>query len=147
MTESITAKPGFAYFVSAGVFLVWNLIGMALYYQHMTLTPEIMAEQNLTAAQIAWIEATPVWANAAYGLAVTLGVLGAVLLLLRRALALPAFVVSLVAIVVQDIESFVLRDASPVWGNIGYVIPTVVLLVAIVEILFARAAKSRGWLS
>ncbi len=147
MSDSLDNKPATAFYIIAGVFLVWNLIGLMFYYQQMTLTPEAMEAAGLTAAQMAWIEATPVWANAAYAIAVTAGVLASILLLLRKTLAVPAYILSFVAIIVQDIESFVLRSPADVWGSGAYNIPVLVFIVAIAEIWYSRSAQSRGWLS
>ena len=46
-------------------------------------------------------EATPPWMVAAYAIAVWVGLAGAALLLMRRKLAVPLLLVSLVAVVVQ----------------------------------------------
>ncbi len=146
MSDLIDSKPSTAFYVLGGVFLVWNLIGLMFYYQQMTLTPEIMQAAEMSAAQIAWIEATPTWANAAYAIAVTIGVIASILLLLRRALAFPAFVVSFAGVVVQDIESFVLRNPAEAWGTSAYYIPAMVFVVAIAEILYSRACNEKRWL-
>lgn len=147
MSDAIDSKPSTLYYVLAGVFLVWNLIGMAFYVQQMTMTPEAMMAADMTAAQMAWMESTPAWANAAYAIAVTAGVLAAVLLLLKNGLALPAFILSLVGIIVQDVESFLLRNPQEAWGGGAYIIPAMVFVIAIFEIWYTRAAKTKGWLS
>ena len=147
MSDLIDSKPGTTFYVLGGFFLVWNLIGVMFFYQQMSLTPEIMERAGMTAGQMAWIEATPGWANVAYATAVIVGVLATVLLLLRRALALPAFILSFAGVIVQDIESFLLRNPMEVWGSNAYYIPAAVLVIAIVEILYTRASKAKGWLS
>lgn len=147
MSDLIDRKPGTLYYVIVGVFLTWNLIGMMFYYQQMTLTPDVMVAAGMTDAQMAWIEATPTWANAAYAIAVTVGVIASALLLLRRKEAVLAFMVSLAGVIVQDIESFVLRNPMEAWGSSAYYIPTAVLVIAIVEIWYSRSAKAKGWLS
>ena len=147
MNDSTDQKPGMVFYVLAGVFLVWNLIGLMFYYQQMTLTPEIMQSQGLTADQMAWIEATPVWANAAYAIAVTAGVLASLLLLMRKRLAIPLYILSFVCIIIQDIESFVLRNPSDAWGGGAYAIPVMVFVIAIVEIWYSRSANAKGWLT
>ena len=147
MTDLIDSKPGTAYYVIAGIFLTWNLIGVALYYQHMSATPDVMLDAGYTAAQIDWIQATPVWANVAYTLGVFGGLLASLLLLMRKKLAILLFMVSLVGIILQDIESFILRSPGDIWGQIAYFIPTFVLIAALVEIWFARRCDGKGWLS
>ncbi len=147
MSDQINNKPTTAYWITSGVLLVWNLIGLMFYYQQSTLTPEIMANAGLTPQQIAHITNTPAWAHAGYAFAVNAGVLGAILLLLRKAWAVPLFVLSLVGALVQDLDAMVLRDGIAAWGTTALVLPAIVILVCLFEIWYARAAKARGWLS
>ena len=147
MSDVIDSRPTTFFYILGGVFLVWNLIGLAFYYQQMTLTTDIMVSQGLSDAQIAWIQSTPVWANAAYAIAVTSGLIASLLLLLRKALAIPAYLLSFLGVMVQDIETFLLRSPGDVWGSGAYVLPSIVVLIAIVEIAYSRTSKRKGWLS
>jgi hypothetical protein len=147
MSEETTSKPTTAYWVIAGILLVWNIIGLMFYYQQSTLTPEIMLDAGLTAQQIAHITNTPAWGHSGYAIAVNAGVLGAILLLLRKAWAFPLFILSLVGALVQDLDAFVMRDALDAWGSSAIYLPLIVILVCVFEIWYARAAKQKGWLS
>lgn len=131
----------------AGVLLVWNIIGLMFYYQQSTLTPEIMADAGLTAAQIAHITDTPAWGHSGYAIAVNAGVLGAILLLLRKAWAVPLFILSLVGALVQDLDAFVMRDALEAWGSSAVFLPLIVIVICVFEIWYALRAKQKGWLS
>lgn len=137
-------NPTTAYYVVSGIFLTWNIIGMMLYYQQMTLTPETLANVYLP-EQAAFVQATPVWANAAYGMGVTFGLIASILLLLRNKLALPAFIVSFVGIVLQDLDSFVLRDGVALFGDglFIYIVPPVIFVVALIEIWYSRSIANR----
>ena len=152
MVETLDNKPSTAYWIIAGVLLAWNLIGLLFYYQQSTLTPDIMMDAGLTDAQIAHITNTPAWAHAGYALAVNAGVLGALLLLLRKAWAIPLFYISLAGALIQDLDAFVLRDAMEVWSTPSaafppYVLPLVVIVICVFEIWYARSAKTKRWLS
>ena len=136
-----SSTPTTAYYVISGVFLTWNIIGMMFYYQQMTMTPEMLA--SFDPAKAAFIQATPVWANAAYAIGVTFGVLASVLLLVRNKLAFAAFVVSFIGIVLQDIESFVVRDVIAVFGGEAFIIPPIVFVVALIEIGYAKSVANR----
>lgn len=141
MSDELNDAPPLWFYLVAGVFLIWNIAGLMLYYQQMTMTPEMLAA--LGPVKSAFIEATPVWANSAYAIAVTVGVVAAVLLLLRKAWALPAFMVSLVAVLIQDFDSFVIRDVVAVWGNDAFIVPPLVIVIAVVEIWFSRSVANR----
>jgi hypothetical protein len=146
MPEALNSKPPTSFWVIAAILVVWNLIGLMFYYQQVTMTPEMMAEV-LTEAQQAWMNDEPVWATAAYGTAVTAGVIAAALMLIRKALALPLFILSLVAVLVQDFNAFILSDWKTVWGTIALYLPSVVFIICVFEIWYARSAKVKGWLS
>lgn len=147
MTEGSMSRPGTAFWVIAGVLTVWNLIGLAFYVQQSMLTPDKMQDLGLTAQQIAHITNTPAWGHSGYAIAVNAGVLGAILLLLRKIWAVPLFVISLAGALVQDLDAFVLRDAMQAWGPGAWYLPAFVIAVCAFEIWYALSAKAKGWLS
>jgi hypothetical protein len=147
MSDEINNKPTTAYWIIAVTLLAWNLIGLYFYYQQSILTPEVMANAGLTPQQIAHITNTPVWGHSGYAIAVNAGVLGAILLLLRKAWAVPLFVLSIVGVLVQDLDAMVLRDGLEAWGSSALVLPVIVLVICVFEIWYSNRAKARGWLS
>lgn len=147
MSEEATGKPTTIYWIIAGVLLVWNIIGLMFYYQQSTLTPEIMMDAGLTAQQIAHITNTPAWGHSGYAIAVNAGVLGAILLLLRKTWAVPLFILSLVGALVQDLDAFVMRDAMEAWGSTAIYLPLIVIVICLFEIWYALRAKNRGLLT
>lgn len=147
MSEESRNKATTAFWVLAGLMLVWNLIGLMFYYQQSTLTPAIMADLGLTQQQMDHITNTPAWGHSGYAIAVNAGVLGAILLLLRKAWAVPMFVLSLLGALVQDLDAFVLRDAMEAWGPGAFYLPLTVLVICGLEIWYSWRAKAKGWLS
>ena len=109
MTDALNGKPPTSFWIIGVVFLLWNLLGLFAYYTQVTMTPEMMAE-SFNEAQQAWMLNEPAWATSAYAIAVTAGVIAAALLLMRKALAFPFFIVSFVAVLVQDFNAFILSD-------------------------------------
>ena len=146
MSDELNNKPPMSFWVIAATLLLWNLIGLMFYYMQVTMAPEVMAE-NFNEAQQAWMNNEPTWATAAYATAVTAGVIGAGLLLMRKALALPLFVLSFVAVLVQDFNAFILSDWRGVWGPSALYLPTVVIIICIFEIWYSRSAKAKNWLA
>lgn len=145
MSDVINGKPPASFWITAGVALVWNLIGIMLYYMQVSATPDAL-RAAYGEAGAAYIEAIPAWATSAHAIAVTCGVLGCLALLFRRAWAVPLFVLSLAGIVVQDTYSFVMSDGATLFGTPAIVIATVVLLVALGLVLYSRRAKSKRWI-
>lgn len=147
MSEETNTNVSTGFWIIAGAMLVWNLIGFLFYYQQSTLTPEAMANAGLTPQQIAHITNTPVWGHSGYAIAVNAGVLGSILLLLRKAWAIPMFVLSFIGVLVQDLDAIVLRDAIAAWGTSALYLPITVIVICIAEIWYSRSAKAKGWLS
>ena len=142
MSEILNGKPPVSFWIVGGVFLTWNLIGLMFYYMQVTMTPEVMAA-NLNDTQIAFMNNTPLWATSAYAIAVNAGVIGALLLLLRKKWALNLFVLSFAGVLVQDFDAFVLSGAIDVWGTSAVYLPTVVIIICVAEIWYSRSVANR----
>jgi hypothetical protein len=147
MSDDINNKPSTAYWIIAATLLAWNLLGLYMYYGQSTATPESFASAGYSADQVNCVMAEPVWAHAAYAIAVNAGVLGAILLLLRKAWAVPLFVLSLIGALLQDLDAYVLRSALDYFDAVWLTIPIVVLVICVFEIWYSNRAKSKGWLS
>jgi len=145
MSDEINGKPPTSFWVFSGAALVWNLIGLIFYYGQVTMTQE--AVQRLTADQQAFFASTPTWATSAYAIAVTAGVLGSLLLLFRKAWAVPVFVLSFVGIVAQDLHAFLLSNALEAFGMNGMILPAIVLVIGAALIWYSRGAKANGWIA
>ena len=141
MSDELNGTPPISFYIVAGVFLFFNVTGLIFYYQQMTLTPQML--QGLDASTIAFMKATPVWATSGYAIAVNAGVVASIVLLLRKAWALPVYIVSFAGVLTQDFDAFVLRDAVGVWGSSAYYVPSVVLVMCLVEIWYSRSVANR----
>jgi len=92
------------------------------------------------------VEARPWWNAAAYAIAVWMGLAGAVRLILRRKLAEPLLLVSLVACVLTFLPYAVIpaiRDN--ITGN-DAAVALVIIAVTWTIYWFARHSRQRGWL-
>ena len=138
MADELNGKPPTSFYIIGAVFLVWNVIGFMFYLRHAMMTPETLPE-GVDATMLAFMEATPVWATSAYAIAVNLGMLASIMLLLRKSIAMPLYVVSLAGALVLDFDSFVLRDVVAIWGSGAYIVPSAVIIVGVVEIWYTRS--------
>lgn len=121
--------------------LLWNLMGLAAVFGDMFVDPS-----TLTDAQRALHDATPLWAVVASLGAVMTGSIGSLALILRKAWAALAMIVSLICVVVQDIWLFVLGDVQAVYGQVPLILQGLVLIIAVALVWLAKSAKSKGWL-
>lgn len=145
--EFIDDRPTITYWIISGAALIWNLLGLFMYVSTRTTTAETYAAQGYTPEQIAFINANPEWAMSAFAISVTAGVLASIFLLLRKAWALPTFILSFLGIVVVNINNFVLMNTVEVLGMVPVYIQSAVILVGILLIVYARSAKAKGWLT
>ena len=145
MSESINGKLPVSFWIVAAVALVWNLIGLFMYYSGVSASPEQL-KAVYTPEQFAAIEATPAWVTSAFAIATTFGVIASIALLLRKALAFLLFVVSFVALLVQDLYLFLLSDSLAVFGSSLLVVQGSVFLGGIIWVWYANLARNRGWL-
>jgi hypothetical protein len=145
-TDFVDSKPPMTFWLISGAALIWNLFGLMVYYMQVSATPEQLAA-GYSPEQVAMIESTPVWATSAFAVAVTTGVLGSLMLLFRKSLALPFFVVSLVAVLIQNVHSYVLNDAYAVFGMTPVYIQATIVVIGIFLIFYSMSAKKRRWLS
>ncbi len=145
MTTAIPSSRPMSYWIIAIVALLWNLLGVAMFCMTMAATPEQVAAMPPEHRQI--LEATPGWAQVAYGVAVFGGVLGAIGLLLRKRWAVTFFLLSLIGLVVQTLAAFLVTPAWAVLGPSGLLMPILLLAIALFLLSYSRRAAARGWLS
>ena len=146
MTDNNYTAPGITFWIISGAALIWNLFGLMIYYMTVTITPEELAAR-FQPDQVVYMEAVPVWVTSAFAIAVTTAVIGSVLLLLRKSLALPVFLVSLVAVLTQHTYSFILTDVIAVLGMLQAYIAGTVLTITVLLVLYSLWARKRGLLT
>lgn len=144
---SIDSGPTKVFWIVAAAALAWNLFGLVMYISTVTATPESYAAQGFDQQQIEFLSSTESWSIGAFAIAVNVGVLAALFLLLRKAWAVPAFIVSFVALLVLDIYNFVLRDTIGMFGMGAAYMQATIFIIAILEIFYARNARQKGWLT
>ena len=96
---------------------LWDSMGAFDYLMTQTQNESYMA--RFTPEQLEFFYGFPTWLVAFWAIAVWGGLLGTVLLLLRKRLAVPVLLVSFVAMVVTAIHNFFLSNGLEVMGGVG----------------------------
>ena len=123
--------------------LLWSSVGAFDYV--MTETRNASYISTFTPEQLAYFRDFPIWVVAAWALSVWGGVLGAVLLLLRKRWAVPVFGVSLATILLTTFHNFVLTDGLAMMGGVGGVIfSAVIIVIAVALLIYARSLARSG---
>lgn len=140
-----TNKPATWFWVVSIIALIWNGMGVMAYLAQVTMSAETL--QALPEDQRQLVMATPAWATGAFAIAVWGGLLGSILLLIRKKLATLVLIVSFVGIVVQMIHSFFIANSFEVYGPGGLIMPVMVLGFGAYLIYFSKQSTEKGWLS
>lgn len=144
-TESLSNKPPKSFYWIAGAAFLWDLMGVGAYLSTVMMSPDVMGA--MSEAERALYENTPAWSTSMFAIAVHGGVLGTLLLLLRKALALPVLVISLAAVVINSAYTWFMTDAYAVLGAGQAVFAAIILAIAAFLVWFANDAKSKGWIN
>lgn len=123
--------------------LLWNAIGAMEYIMTETKNQSYMS--GFTPEQLAFFYGLPAWVVSAWAIGVWGGVLGSLLLLFRRSLAVWVFLASLIGIVVTAFHNYVLSNGMNVMGGaFALVFTAVIFLIGLGLYLYARAMNKRG---
>ena len=141
MNETTSTKTPVHLWVVGVIALLWNAMGAYDYLMMQTENAGYLAQY--TEPQLAYFRDFPVWATAVWAIAVWSGVLGSVLLLMRKKLAEPVFLVGLVAFVVSTIRTAT-SGGFDVMGGAGTGFSAVIFLVAVFLYFYSRAMRTRG---
>lgn len=139
-----TTKPNTGFWIIAVLALLWNLMGV-FQYLSSTLWADAIKEA-LPAEQVALMDALPSWYNYVFAVAVFSGVIGSLLLLLRKRLAVPVLGISLLAVLVQMGYWLFATEVMDVVGMTAVIMPLVVIIVAIFLYFYSKGAAQKGWL-
>lgn len=125
--------------------LLWDLGGAYDYLMTQTQNEAYMAK--FTPAQLEYFYGFPVWFEFFWALAIWGSILGCVLLLLRKCLAVPVFLASFVSVIVTTIYSYGMSDGMELMGAVGLVFTIVILAVSLFLWLYSRAMQKRDVLT
>lgn len=141
-TEQVKAPRSF--WIVASVSLLWNLIGVVNYLFSVTISDQALAA--MPAAERALYTDVPVFVTACFAIAVFSGVLGSVLLLLRKALSVSFFLVSLVAIILQMSLGVLLTPMLTAGGIMVLAFPVLLIACAALFLWYSRRVTAQGLL-
>ncbi len=139
-----TGKMPWHFWVIGVLGTLWNAFGSLDYY--MT---ESRNEAWLSAAppaQLEFIYAAPSWVVAMWAIGVWGGLVGCLLLLLRKGAAVPVLLASLVGATLLFVHNFLLSTGLEVSGTGGAVFAVFIIAVAFGLWWYARGLKQKGML-
>jgi hypothetical protein len=144
MTTTPT-KPTAAFWIISVLALLWNLMGVMAYIDHVTMAQEALQAKPIEEQQL--YTNIPTWATAAFAIAVWVSTLGCILLLLRKKLATPVLIIAFAGIVVQMVHQLFISKSIEVYGPGGAIMPVMVVLIGAFLVWYSRKATAMGWLN
>ena len=145
MNATLDLPRGKGFWVVGILALLWNLIGVAMFFLQLNMSPEqvaLMPEADQTI-----YNALPQWLYVVFGIAVFGGVLGAIGLLMKKRWAVTMFFVSLLAILAQTVGMFTSTPAWDLKGISTLFMPVILILIALYLWWYSQKAAVRGWLN
>ena len=109
----------------------------------MAQGPRYLASAGMTPEQIAHYQTMPVWMTIVWAVG---AFVGSILLLLRRKLAFPVFVLSLAAFLISLLYTYVLTDDGAIMGRQMAMTSAVIALILVLFSAYARWMSARGLL-
>jgi hypothetical protein len=142
MDERFTPRPLARWYMPAAIVsLLFMVLGCAALAMHVTANPA-----TLPLDQRALFEAEPRWVLAASAAGFIAGLIGGLLLVLRRKAAVPLLLVSLLGVLVWCAGMFVTPEFRDLLSTDEIAGLVVVVALTWTIFWFARHSRQRGWL-
>jgi hypothetical protein len=134
------------FWVIAILGLAWNIFGVVQFLATANGTVESLVRNGLSTEQAKLYVSLPSWMNIAFAIGVFGGVIGSVLLLMRKKLSVNIFLVSLLGYVILYIGD-ITQGVFKAFGTPQVIILTSVVLIAAGLLWFSRRFTATGHLN
>ncbi len=139
---SQSGKASVLFWIVGVIALAWNGLGVGAYLQMVMMSAQDFSA--LPELQQKLMERQPIWHSAAFPLAVFSGFTGAIMLLLRKRIAVRLFLLSLVAVIVQFAGYFILDGYVEFISTQGWMMPILILILAGGFWFYAQNSEKAG---
>jgi hypothetical protein len=129
-----------SFWAIGAVALIWNVMGVINFFVQMN--PDALSAYRESERAI--IEGRPAWATGGFAIAVFSGVLGCLLLLLRKPAAFYLFIASLLGVIVTMTHTLSIGIDFGLGEILGIILMQ--LVVAAFLIWYSKHAESKGWI-
>lgn len=140
---SETTKPPVLFWIAGVIFLIWNLFACYGFWLEQTMTDEAYTEAYNAASTVVR-DKYPFWSMAGYAIGVGGGLLGAIMFLLRKKIALPIFIISLLGAIISFAWPLTNAEAKAAYGPYFWVMPVIVFAMGAIEIWVSKRKIAKG---
>lgn len=138
-------RPKWPFWLFAVILFLWSCVGCFMYVLEMTMTPEAYLE-SFGAKMTAIRGTVPAWSISGYAVGVWFGLIGSLLLLLRRRKCLPFLWISFVGAVVGFFWYIIDARGRAVMGGGDWGFMIFIWATCIFAIWFAGWARKKTYL-
>jgi len=143
---SNTNKPSIVFWIIGIISLIWNAMGVYNYLIQAYQTEAYTSSVNET--QLAFMENMPSWNTALFAIAVFSGLIGTILLLMRKKIAVPLFFLSFITATVMQLYWLFGTDAIEVFSeSMPYLMPILVIVFCAFILWYSKGQKAKGVIS
>jgi len=143
---SNTNKPGIAFWIIGIIALLWNAMGVYNYLIQAYQTEAYTS--SLNEAQLALMESMPSWNTALFAIAVFSGLIGTILMLMRKKSAVSLFIISFITATIGQLYWLFGTNAVEVFSDkMPYLIPILVIVFCLFLVWYSRGQKAKGILN
>ena len=145
--QAVTGRPWHLWVVAI-LALLWNSIGCLDFTMVMLRNESYLESAGFSAEQMEFFYSYPTWARAIWGTAVCSAILGGPLLLIRSRTAVLVYRIGLITYVAAMIRQYGFTEFTELFPETHYkVFSVIIFIIALAQLLYARAMKSRGVLA
>ena len=141
MNDPTSSRPPAWYMFAAIPALLFMALGCAVYLMHVLADPATMPLDQRAA-----LEAEPAWVTAAYAIAVWAGLTGTLLLVMRRKLAEPILLVSLIAVLAWTAALLLVARLRETVSANDVAVAIAFAAITWTIFWFGRRSRQQGWL-
>ena len=142
--NNLNSKPNVFFWIIGILALVWNLMGVQQFIMQVNNSESYRA--SLPAEQLPIIDALPKWYIFIFGVAVIGSAIACVLLLMRRKLAQTAFLIGLIAVLIQSFYNIFINDGRESYVTFQYVMLVSIPIISILFWWYAGYCNKKGWM-
>ncbi len=125
--------------------LLWSSMGAFDFVMTQTRNEDYMS--HFTPDQLAFFYGFPIWVVIFWAIAVWGEVLGVLLLLMRKSLAVVVFLISFIALFITFIHNYILSNGMEVIGDtVNLIFTAVIFIIALGLYFYAKAMHKKGLL-
>jgi hypothetical protein len=129
--------------------LLWNIMGLFQFIMAAFMQDTMLEtySETYTDQQMELFLNTPSWYYVVFGICTITGVLGSIAVLLKKKIAVPLFLVSLVTVLVVQGYWMLGTLAIALLGTEAIIMPMLVIVTSIFLYFYCKGARQNNWLS